>query len=165
MGQLSETPTERDPPGRFFPRKRFEAHLMSRDRGSLAARRHFRGFFGISGCESVHPCPFPKNLFGLFLTFPRWTLRIFFIFFLFWAGEREEASEEVAGGGRFFIKNRGRGGGFPRRRRGRGKGAGGISMGRGGGAKYFFFGAEMPTKFRVISILQGYFWRPSENTL
>ena len=67
----------------------------------------------------------------------------FFIFFCSGAGEREEASEELAGAGRFLIKSRG--GGF----RGGGAGggrAGGTFVGEGWGANFFFFGAEMPTK-------------------
>ena len=60
-------------------------------------------------------------------------------------GEREEESEEVRGAPFFFFLLEGGGGGVPRRRRGRGKGAGGIFVGRGG-AKYFFSGAEIPTK-------------------
>ena len=55
----------------------------------------------------------------------------FFLFFCLGAGEKEEASEEVAGGS-VLMKNRGRGG-VPRRRRGMEKGAGGMSVERGGG--------------------------------
>ena len=62
---------------------------------------------------------------------------IFYFFFCSGAGEKEVASEEVAGGS-VFIKNRGRGGGFARRSRGWGKGAGGMSVGEGGGLNIFF---------------------------
>ena len=70
---------------------------------------------------------------------------IFYFFFLFFgAGEREEASEEVAGRGPDFNKSRGRGGVFPKRRPGSGKGAGGMSMGRGGELNIFFPGKKRP---------------------
>ena len=74
-----------------------------------------------------------------------WTLRIFFIFFLFLGGGKGGG---VRGGGRgggpVFIKIEGGGGGYPRRRRGRGKGAGGVSVERG--AKYFFSGPKCPPR-------------------
>ena len=46
-----------------------------------------------------------------------------------------------------LIENRG-GRGACARRRGERRKAPGMSMGKGGGAKYFFFGAEIPTKVR-----------------
>ena len=75
---------------------------------------------------------------------------MFYLFSCSWAGEREEASEEVAGGGGpVLIKIEGRGSII------RGGGAGeGRAPGEclwGGGGEIFFFGVEMPINNRSDS--------------
>ena len=72
---------------------------------------------GISNAPPFYTPPTPRRLGGRF--------GYFLIFFCSGAREREEASDEVAGGAGFFIKIEGWGG-VPRRRRGRGKGTGGM---------------------------------------
>ena len=81
--------------------------------------------------------------------------RIFLIiFFCSGAREKEEASEEVAGGS-VLIKNRGRGRVFSEEEAWEGGGRWGNVSGEGG-AKYFFSGAEIPTKnFRPRIISRG----------
>ena len=80
---------------------------------------------------------------------PRWTFRIFFIFFRSGRGKGE--SEAPGGGGiDFLLKIPGGGGGGLQDRRGRGAGrvsavTWGILRG-GGGGQNIFFGAEMSTK-------------------
>ena len=71
-----------------------------------------------------------------------------FYFFLLWGGEGG-APRRREGGGRFLLKMSGGKGGLPGGGRG-GEGPGGCLQGiRGMGAKYFFFGAERPTKKRM----------------
>ena len=67
-----------------------------------------------------------------------WTFRIFSILAVRGAGEREEVSKEVAGGGPVLIKKSREGGGHARRRRGRGRAKGGGNVcGEGGGLNIF----------------------------
>ena len=75
-----------------------------------------------------------KNLGGRFGNF--------LFFFCSGAGEKEEASKEVAG--RFLIKNRGRGGGFRGGGVGGGRALGECLWGEGGGANFFFSGPKFP---------------------
>ena len=78
------------------------------------------------------------------------------IFYFFCPGEGKEESEAPGEGGvRFFIENPRRGGVSRAGGGGQGRGAGRVFAGNlgGGGAKYFFFGAEIPTKFRIQRIL------------
>ena len=63
---------------------------------------------------------------------------IFFIFFFSGAGEREEASEEVAGGP-VLIETRGRGGGDSEEEAREGEGRRGSVCGEGGGGLNIFF--------------------------
>ena len=62
-------------------------------------------------------------------------------FFCSGVGEKEEASEEVAGGS-VLIKNRGRGGGFSEEEAWEGKGRWGNVCGEGGGGLNIFFRAR-----------------------
>ena len=106
----------------------------------------------------------PKPIFDLFLGYPNssgdfgglgghlnlnpwWTFRIFLIFFSA-RGSGKGSPRSWEGGGRFFIENPRRVG-VSRAGGGGGRGAGRVFAGNlgGGGAKYFFFGAEIPTKF------------------
>ena len=69
---------------------------------------------------------------------------IFYSFLLRGGGEGGGV-RGAGGGGRFLIKNRGRGRGVSEEKARDGEGLRGLFVGRGGGAN-FFFGAEMPTK-------------------
>ena len=82
-------------------------------------------------------------------TVSRWTIRIFFIFFLLGEGEGRVRAGRGGSGSVFFTENPNKGGGFP--------GVGAGSRGRedvwgifgGGGAKYFFSGPRRPPRFLV----------------
>ena len=80
-----------------------------------------------------------------------WTFRIFFIFFCSGAGEREEASEEVAGAGTVFINFiKGVGGGFWGGGAGGGRARGGMSVGEGG-VKNIFWGPKCPPSIENLT--------------
>ena len=68
------------------------------------------------------------------------------IFYFFCSGEGKGESE-APGGGDFLLKIPGGGGVSQAGGAGGSEDPGGCSRGIGGAAKFFFFGAEIPTKF------------------
>ena len=80
-----------------------------------------------------------------------WTSRIFFIFFLLGEGEGGVQGAGREGGRFFFLENPRREGKGPRGR----EGVCGKLGNWEGGAKFFFFGAEMPTKTSVPFAVNG----------
>ena len=85
-------------------------------------------------------------------------------FFCSVAGEREEASEEVAGGGSVSIENRRRGVLLEEEAR-EGEGTGGMSLQGKGGAHFFFLGAEIPPLFPLQALSLSHHFSPLETPI